>query len=81
MQIVIDIANNDKRKAEMLKLLANEDNMVLSQAYVYAKNLVLYGVDVAEKWSTVTEQAWALERAYNKGQYDEWERRNNADSN
>lgn len=74
MKIVIDIPDNDGQKGQLLKLLAQENDMVLSQAYLYAKNLVDYGVDIAQKWSTVTLQAEALERAYRKGQYDEAER-------
>ena len=81
MQIVIEISDNDKQKAEILKWLADENNMVLTQAYIYAKNLDVYGVNVAEKWLTTVKQAWALERAYCKGRYDEAERRSNADSN
>lgn len=81
MQIVIDIPDNDSQKGTLLKLLAEENDMVLSQAYLYAKNLCEYGVDIAEKWSTVTLQAEALERAYRKGMYDEWERWENRDAN
>ncbi len=81
MQIVIEISDNDKQKAEILKWLADENNMVLTQAYIYAKNLDLYGVDVSEKWSTVIKQAWAMERAYCKGRYDEAERRSNESNN
>lgn len=74
MQITINIPANDCQKATLLKLLAEENDMVLSQAYLYAKNLCDYGVDIAVKWSTVTSQAEALERAYRKGRYDEMER-------
>lgn len=82
MQLIIDIPTNDGQKGALLKLLAKENDMVLSQAYLYAKNLCEYGVDIAEKWSTVTLQAEALERAYRKGRYDEAERwaNKNADS-
>lgn len=81
MKIVIDIPDNDRQKGTILKLLAQENDMVLSQAYLYAKNLVNYGVDIAEKWLTVTQQAEALDKAYRRGQYDEAERRANTDCN
>lgn len=61
----------DPEKAAILKLLANEDMQVLSQAYAYAKNVELYGVDVSEKWETVVQQCRALQRAYLKGCSDE----------
>jgi hypothetical protein len=81
MQITIDIPTNDSQKGALLKMLAKENDMVLSQAYLYAKNLCEYGVDVAQEWSTVTLQAEALERAYYKGRHDEWERWSNKDAN
>lgn len=76
-----ELPTNNSQKRALLKLLAEENDMVLSQAYLYTKNLYDYGVDIAEKWSTVTLQAEALERAYNKGRYDEAERRKYANSN
>ena len=79
MKLIIDIPDNDSQKGTLLKLLAKENDMVLGQAYLYAKALCEYGVDIAQKWSTVTLQADALERAYHKGRYDEWERYNNGD--
>ena len=80
MQIVIEIPSNDSQKGTLLKMLAKENDMVLSQAYLYAKSLCEYGVDIAEKWSTATQQAEALERAYRKGRYDEAERWANRDA-
>lgn len=71
MQIEIDISEDDTEKAAVLKVLANEDIHVLIQAYAYAKNLELYGVDVSEKWETVVQQCRALQRAYLKGCSDE----------
>ena len=74
MELLIDIPANDSQKGTLLKMLAKENDMVLSQSYLYAKNLCEYGVDIAEKWTTVTLQAEALEKAYRKGRYDEAER-------
>lgn len=58
-------------KEALLKLLAQEDELVLSQAYLYAKNMVDYGIDITEKWETALEQHEALHKAYIKGRYDE----------
>ena len=57
-------------KEKLIELLSQEDTMVLSQAYLYAKKLTDYGVDISNKWVTVTQNASALEKAYSKGYYD-----------
>ena len=57
-------------KEKLIELLSQEDAMVLNQAYLYAKNLTNYGVDIAEKWVTATQNASALEKAYRKGYND-----------
>jgi len=44
--------------------------MVIATAYLYAINYTLYGENVTEKWITATQNASALEKAYNKGYYD-----------
>jgi len=61
-------------KEKLIELLSKEDTMVLSQAYLYAKNLTNYGVDITEKWVTATQNARALERAYREGYYDALQR-------
>lgn len=58
-----------KREA-LLGELAKEDLQVLVLAYTYAKNIQMYGEDVTEEWQTATQNASALEKAYNKGYYD-----------
>lgn len=73
MKLTLEIQDNDKEKAILLETLSQQSNMVLSQAFLYAQNLCEYGVDVAEKWSTAIQQAYALEKAYIKGRYDESE--------
>lgn len=73
MKLTFEIADNDKEKAILLETLAQQNNIVLSQAYLYAQNLCMYGVDVTKSWSAV-QQADALEKAYIKGRYDESER-------
>lgn len=57
-------------KEKLIKLLSQEDTIVLNQAYLYVKNLTNYGVDITEKWVTATQNARALERAYREGYYD-----------
>lgn len=46
----------------------------VSMAYAYAYNIAQYGVDVSEKWETITQQEEMLKRAYGKGRYDEAKR-------
>jgi rubrerythrin len=48
--------------------------MVIQTAYLYATNLTLYGENVTEKWLTATQNASALEKAYNSGYYDAMQR-------
>lgn len=62
-----------KDKERLLALLAEEDEFVLAQAYIYAKNLHTFGINVSEKWETVTQQSEALNRAYLQGRYEEHE--------
>ena len=57
-------------KETLLKSLSNEPMAVIQTAYLYAKNLHLYGVDVTKEWLTATEQSASLEQAYRKGFYD-----------
>lgn len=54
-------------KQLLLDALSKESDVVIATAYSYAKNLTLYGVDVAEKWNNEVENTRNLERAYNKG--------------
>lgn len=66
----IIINTDDETKARMLKVLADEPIDVVSQAYVYAKNLDNFGVDVGKQWYTVMEQSDNLRKAYDKGRSD-----------
>lgn len=54
-------------KEVLIEQLKKEPIEVLSLAYVYAKNMHLYGVDVTETWKTATQQAEALYRARMEG--------------
>lgn len=55
-----------KEKDEMEQF----DPQILNLAYLYAKALISYGVNVTEKWETATEQSANLEKAYRKGFYE-----------
>ena len=61
-------------KEKLIELLSQEDTIVLNQAYLYTRTLTKYGVDITEKWVTVTQNARALERAYREGYYDALQR-------
>ncbi len=58
MKKVID----DNTKRQLLDDLYGESTMVLETAYSYAKNYVLYGVDITKAWTTAVLQASVLER-------------------
>lgn len=58
------------KKAALLASLAKEDLQVLSLAYMYAKNLQIYGEDVTKVISTATQNMAILDKAYRKGYYD-----------
>lgn len=64
---------NDK-KQELINLMKDMPLETLSIAYLYAKNYVEYGEDVTKTWNTVTQNTYALEKAYSKGYYDAMQR-------
>lgn len=43
-------------------------------AKMYTESLVLYGVDIQNKWETATSQHMALQQAYMRGQSDAFKR-------
>jgi hypothetical protein len=53
---------DDSVKQKLLDALAEEPTMVLSTAYAYAKNYVLYGEDITKAWTTAVQQASILEQ-------------------
>lgn len=59
---------------QLLDDLSKMPLIVIETAYLYATNYTLYGKDVTEKWATATQNASALEKAYQKGYYDAMER-------
>lgn len=50
-------------KQQLLDKLSEEPTMVISTAYVYAKNYVIYGEDITKAWTTAVQQASILEKA------------------
>lgn len=55
------MAKEDKDKQELLDLLSKEPIIVISTAYVYAKNYIKYGEDITKTWTTAVQQASILE--------------------
>jgi len=51
----------------LIEALKEYDEATLGLALMYARNMTLYGVDVTEKWDTVTQQSAAVHQAYTKG--------------
>lgn len=47
---------------------------VIKLGLMYAYNLIEYGVDISEKWDTITQQHAAMQSAYLKGTEDERKR-------
>ena len=46
----------------VLEELSKESPMVISTAYIYAKNYVKYGCDITKAWNTAAQQAAILEQ-------------------
>lgn len=59
----------DREKDRLIGELSKMPAMVVSAAYLYALNYVLYGVDVTKEWLTATQNASVLEKAYSDGYY------------
>ena len=70
-------ALNKKIIDELLKM----PPMVLSTAYHYATNYIRYGEDVTKEWTTATQNASALEKAYRQGYYDALQRKAESEEN
>ena len=63
--------NGKDRKQLMLEYLSNESEQVIALAYMYAKNMYDYGVDVTKEIDSAVVQQEALHNAYLKGRNDE----------
>lgn len=61
-------------KDALLEVLAQEDTQILGLAYVYAKNMQAYGIDITQAIDTATQNIELISRAYQKGYVDAMER-------
>lgn len=57
---------DDNVKKKLLDSLAEEPAMVISTAYAYAKNYVMYGEDITKAWTTAVQQSSILEQVRQK---------------
>ena len=64
---------NEIQKKSLSEIIAEMPDDVVSLAFVYAKNMIDFSVDITEKWQTVTVNSRALQMAYEKGRRDERE--------
>lgn len=64
----------DEARREFMKHFEGFPDQVIAMAWAYADCLTKYGVDVSAKWTTVTAQRDALNRAYTQGRIDEAKR-------
>lgn len=58
----IKMEMTDNVKQKLLDSLSKESPMVISTAYAYAKNYVMYGEDITKAWTTLVQQASILEK-------------------
>lgn len=58
------------KKEALLSELAKEDLQVVALAYVYAKNLHMYGEDVTKTIYSAIQNVAMLNKAYHKGYCD-----------
>ena len=63
--------NSKDRKQLMLEYLSHESEQVIALAYMYAKNMYDYGVDVIKEIDSAVVQQEVLHNAYLKGRNDE----------
>jgi hypothetical protein len=57
---------DDSVKQKLLDSLAEESTMVISTAYAYAKNYVMYGEDITKAWTTAVQQASVIQEVRQK---------------
>ncbi len=55
---------------QLINELSKMSPTVIAIAYLYAINYTLYGEDVTKEWLTATQNANALEKAYQEGYHD-----------
>lgn len=54
--------------------MLNQEEQIRAYAEIYARNLIMYGVDVREKLETATQMSYSLNQAYLRGRQDESDR-------
>ena len=59
-------------------MTVQEEKQIEELAYMYARSLVIYGVDIQGKYESAVSMAMALERSYIKGRSDERNNLNDA---
>lgn len=64
---------DDNVKQKLLDSLAEEPPMVISTAYAYAKNYVLYGEDITKAWTTAVQQASILDYVRQKARAEAYD--------
>ena len=64
---------DDSVKKKLLDSLAEEPTMVLSTAYAYAKNYVMYGEDITKAWTTAVQHASIIEKVENKAKTEAYD--------
>lgn len=64
----------EHQSKQLIDELSKMPPMVIMMAYQYAISYYLYGVDIRQEWTTVTQNTSALEKAYRKGYYDALQR-------
>ena len=57
---------DDDVKQKLLNSLVEEPTMVISTAYAYAKNYVMYGEDITKEWTTAVQQASVIQEVRQK---------------
>ena len=70
---------SEEAKRELLSRFMEFSGQTIACAYWYAKALSDYGINIAARWETITQQKAALDSAYVQGRNDEAKCFNNAD--
>ena len=65
-KIEVKKAMDDNVKQQLVDKLLEEPPMILSTAYVYAKNYVEYGEDITKAWTTAVQQESVLQKVRQK---------------
>lgn len=57
----------DEKKDELVRWLMQKDEITLKTAIMYAEHYIQDGINITEKWETAVHQAYAMQRAENRG--------------